>query len=273
MDDEAVVGWQIAPEIRTAMRLDRARTAIGSGDFPTGVMELEELLDEDPDNPDGLFLLGEALIELADFEGALQAYQHRTEVGVTDARTLVGLAIARFNTCDLAGAISAAREAIRLAPEAAEAHYYLALALERIPERSSEAVASFAAAHQLEPLAFPYPLQVDGEEWQELIKAAMARLPHTLQDFWTGIPILMLDLPDLEELRAADPPITPTVTGLYDGVPPADGDPWMVRPHALRLYAANLLRSPTLTDLVDAISRTLEHEARDWIGVGPEDTF
>ncbi|MBW2256969.1 MAG: tetratricopeptide repeat protein [Deltaproteobacteria bacterium] len=272
MDDEVRVGWQIAPEIRAAMRLDRARTAMHRGEFGAAVMELEELLDEEPDNPEALFLLGEALIELGDFEGALQAYEHHLEMGADpNPRTLTGLAIARFNTCDLSGAAAAAREAVRLAPEAAEAHYYLGLALERLPNRGGSAVGSFAAANQLDPTAFPFPLQVGVQEWQGLIQDAMVLLPRSLQDFWADIPILLENLPNLDELRSADPPITPTVTGLYQGVPPLDADPWLVRPQALRLYTGNLVRSPTTEDLVEAIARTLEHEARDWIGLGEDE--
>jgi len=267
MDDEVRVGWQIAPEIRAAMRLDRARTAMDQGEFGAAAMELEELLDEEPDNAEGLFLLGESLLELGDFEGALQAYEYHLELAGPNADTLTGLAIARFNTCDLSGATAAAREAVRLAPESAEAHYYLGLALERLPNRGGNAIGSFAAANQLDPTAFPFPLQVEPHEWQGLIQTALRLLPRSLQDFWTDLPILLEDLPNLEELRSADPPITPTVTGLYQGVPPVDADPWLVRPQALRLYTGNLMRSPSIDDLVEAIARTFEHEARDWIGV------
>jgi cytochrome c-type biogenesis protein CcmH/NrfG len=217
MDDEVRIGWQIAPEIRAAMRLDRARTAMDRGEFAAAVMELEELLDEEPDSPEGLFLLGEALLELGDFEGALQAYEHHLEMAGPNPGTLTGLAIARFNTCDLSGAAAAARDVVRLAPESAEAHYYLGLALERLANRGGGAIGSFAAANQLDPVAFPFPLQVETSEWHGLVQAALALLPHSLQDFWTDIPIILEDLPNLDELRSAEPPITPTVTGLSPG--------------------------------------------------------
>lgn len=273
MEDEVRIGWQIEPEIREAMRLDRARTAMLRGAWDDVVMELEEMLDESPQQPEGLFLLGEALLELGDFEGARQAYEHHVEAAGPDidARTHAGLAVARFNTCDLPGASEAARAALRLDPGLAEAHYYLGLALERSAEDRADALAAFAAAQQLDPAAFPFPLDLTAEDWQRAVAHAMSLMPRTVQHFWSAIPILLLDLPDLGELRQADPPITPTVTGLYDGVPPDEGDPWEERPEALRLYTGNLLRCPSFEDVVEAIARTLQHEASEWLGMAPEE--
>jgi len=273
MDDEVQIGWRIDPEVRAAMRLDRARTALDRGEFDIAIMELEELLDEDPDHAEALGLLGDAQIEVGDFEVAAQALEHYLEVAPgPDARALSGLAAARLNLCEVAGALSAAREAVRLAPDLAEAHYHLGLALELVADQEegrgqADAVTAFAAAHQLDPLAYPFPLSVASGEWQDLVQRALTLLPQTLQVFWTDLPILLLDHPDIDELRETDPPITPTVTGLFQGTPPEDEDPWQVRPTALRLYLRNLLRSPSRDLLVEAIAHTMEHEARDWLGV------
>ncbi len=270
-DDEVMVGWQIAPEIREAMRLERARMAMGQGAFPDVVMELEELLDENPEQSDGLFLLGEALIELGDFEGARQAYEHRIEIGAPFAELWAGLAVARFNTCDLHGAVSAAREAVRMSPELGEAHYTLGLALERLPGEQAGAVSAFAAAHQLDPQAFPFPLRLQTADWERAVQEALHQLPPSLQQFWAEVPVVLLEVPDLSELRQATPPITPTVTGLYQGAPPEEVDPWEVRPEALRLYTRNLLRCPSLDVVIETIAQTLEREGCDWLGVAPEE--
>lgn len=271
MDDEVFIGWSIDPEIRTLMRLDRVRTAHGNQSPQDAVLEAEELLDEEPDNADGLFLLGESSLELGDFEGALLAYERHLELTEPRAESLLGLAIAQFNTCDLDGCIETSRQVIDRAPDLAEAHYYLGLALEHLEGTQSEALSELAAANQLDPVAFPFPLQIELGAWQDLIQRALVLLPQSLRTFWTDLPILLIDRPDLDELVEGDAPITPTVTGLYQGTPPEEGDPWVQRPEALRLYTGNLARSPSEEHLIDALARTFEHEARDWLGLGPED--
>lgn len=271
MEDDVATGWQIDPEIRAAMRMERARSAFDTRDFAEAVIEVEELLDEDPDHAEALLLLGEAMLEAGDAEGAVQAFERRMLVGPVTGTVLTGLAIARFDVCDLHGAAEAAREAIRLSPDDAEAHYYLGLALERLPRRRSEALSHFAAAQQLDPAAFAFPLHVSEAQWRHALERALRLLPQPLADFWRPVPILFEAAPSLEELRAASPPITPTVTGMYRGDPPEEGDPWESRPEALRLFTDNLARSVDVDDLVEAIARTLDHEARDWLGLDPDE--
>ena len=88
------------------------------------------------------------------------AFDHYHQAGGSDPKAMVGLAIARFETGDMRGAAQSAREATRLVPDAAEAYYYLSLALEHTPGGSAEAVRALVAAHQLEPTAFPFPIEL-----------------------------------------------------------------------------------------------------------------
>ena len=272
MDDEAVTGWHLPPEQQRALRLQKIRQALDTGDAFGAAGEAEELLDEDPEHTEGLYLLGEAMLAIGDAESAADVYGHYLElVGGGDPNGLLGLAVARFETCDLPGAVEAAREAVRLSPELAGAHYYLGLALERLPGRSGESLASLAAANQLHPAAFPFPLELSERDWDEALAAAVASLLPSLQEFWNGIAVRYLVFPALEELRRTTPPITPTVTGLYEGTPPEEGDPWRERPRSLRLFTGNLSRCNSLDEVIDQIGRTLEHEALDWLGIAPED--
>ncbi len=273
MDDEVLTGWRIDPDVRAAMRLDRARMARDRGAVDHAVMELEELLDEDPEHVEALFLLGETQLDDADFGGAALAYAHCVDVSEQPAaEALSGLAVARLNLCDLPGAIDAARRALVSAPDLAEAHYTLGLALEWSDAHKAEAVQAFATARALAPEQYPYPLRVKKPEWEGLIRKALLLLPEALQDFWADVPVLLLPRPDLDELRASEPPITPTVTGLYQGIPPDDDvDPWEVRPEAIRLFIDNLVRSPTRPELIEAIARTFDHEARDWLDLTPDE--
>lgn len=273
MDDEVQGGWRIDDATRAALRLDRVRKALDKSDWPGAVLEVEELLDESPDHPEALFLLAEALLELGDAEGARDAYQQHLKAAGPDgdkamrAGALAGLAVASFECVELQAAVEAARKSLELAPDLGETHFYLGLALERIPGKKSDSVAAFMAAHRLDPEAYPLPKQFSEAEWNAMVAEAMSALPDAVRTFWKGVPVLLVDLPDLAELRAIDPPLTPTVSGLYDGVPPEEGDPATEKPESVRLFTGNLARLGDRAAIVSEIGNTLLHEAFNWLGV------
>lgn len=268
MDDELPVGvWSLDPETRAALRLDRVRRLMSEHDYVEAIIEVEELLDEEPDNAEGLYLLGESLLEVGEAPIARDAYSRQIRLTGGDARSLLGLAITRYDTCDLPGAAEAARDAIRLDSSQAEAHWYLGLSLERLAGSATESVQAFAVARQLEPDAYPFPIVLDDPGWRSAIVAGMAKLHLTLQAFWSGVPVRLDEWPDLAELERSDPPIPPGVCGMYVGEPPEEGDPWEVRPSEVRLFRRNLERARDLDELVDQIAVALEAEALDWLAL------
>jgi len=249
------------------MRLDRVRGAMRERDYTSAIIEVEELLGEDPNNAEGLFLLGESLLEVGDAPLALEAYTHHIELAGGDRDALLGLAIARFETCDLVGSVEAAREVIRLDTSVAEAHWYLGLSLERLPGRKPDAVAAFSAARQLQSADFPYPLELSDDEWAAALSRAMRAVHPTVEEFWYGVPVRFETLPDLGELRKHEPPVPPTISALYLGEPPVEGDPWAKRPTAIRVFRENLARSKDMDDLVQQVTLALQSEALDWLGL------
>lgn len=264
MDDEVIGGWVIDPEVRDALRLDKAQVAYDHGELHLAVIEAEELLEDSPDHGEALLLVAEATLELGDAQGAAIVFEHALEHLAATGEILSGLALARYESCDLHGAITAAREAIRLSPDLAEAHYTLALALERIPKRTTEAAAALAAAHRLDPSSYPLPLELPAGEWKRLHAEALRRVPEPVRALWEGVRVNWLALPDLGELREAQPPITPSTRGLYLGEPPLPQDA-PGRPEALRLFTRNLARLGDPDAIVEAIAHVLEDEAADWL--------
>jgi tetratricopeptide (TPR) repeat protein len=274
MDDELPGGiWRIDAETRAGLRLKRVRAAIDHGEWEAAILEAEELLDEEPRHPEALFLLGEALLETADFELARAAYEQRVRLDGGDTPALLGLAIASFQTCDLPRAIENAREVARRTPDNAEAHYYLGLALERLPGRAAEALTSLSAASHLDPERFPLPMQLDDEDWQHLVGAAVMRLHPRLRAFYSELQFRLEDLPSLVELQSHEPPLPPTIGALYKGEPPDldTEDPWEHRPEAIRLFARNLARAPSTESLLERLTHALQEEALDWLGVSLDD--
>ncbi len=272
MDDEVVSGvWEIDPDTRAELRLRRIRSAVHQADWPAAVIEAEELLDEEPTQPEALRLLANALLELGDAETASEAFEDHLKVTPEPAPiTLSGLAIARFESCDIVGAMEAAREALRLDSGLAEAHYTLGLALERMGE-PAQAAQSLAVARSLDPLGYPLPIELPDSDLQAALDAAIAALPASLQQFWNGVAVHVEEEPDLAELTARPPALPPTVAGLYAGRPPDDDTALTARPTALRLFRSNLARCGSLDQVAAQLVQVLEHEALDWLGVPLEE--
>lgn len=267
MDDEVVGGvWQIDPDTRLQLQLAAVRKAADRQDWPMVVLEAEELLDDAPQHGEALGLLAGALLELGDARNAVDAFEDHLKNAEPSPDVLSGLAIARFEICDLQGASQAAREALRMDGGLAEAHYTFGLCLERLG-RSSEAIRSFQTASALEPEAYPLPLSLDGEDIEAALRLAIRSLSPTLVEFWRDVPILVEDEPSLAELREARTPVPPTVAGLYAGDPPEGDEVLHARPQALRLFKRNLARCGDLEEVARQLLLVLEQEAMDWLGV------
>ena len=235
------------------------------------VIEVEELLDESPELPEALRLLGTVLLEIGDAEGATLTLEHFMSLcPEVDADTRADLSMARLESCDIDGAIREAREALRLAPDFADAHFILGLALEHKPGQKTAAAAATYTAWKLDPEACPLPLDIQPREWDELVHAAVSVLDAPYQTFWHGVPLTIFDLPDLRDLQASEPPTSPTIGGLFVGIPPEPPCP-DARPSELRLYARNLCRVRDRVELVERLAELLHQEALNWWGIEHED--
>lgn len=268
-NDDVVGGWTLDPAMRHALRMQRARDAYAQGELTTVMVELEELLDDHPSHIAALALLADATMDTGDSVGATQIYDHLLTLVAPNDSLLAALGIARFEACDIQGAIVASREAVRLAADNADAHYTLGLALSWIDPRSQEAIRSFSAAHNLDPARFDFPLHIESSEWERLVRTAASLLAEDLLAFWDDIPVRVETLPTLDELTESPLPLPPTVRGMYVGTPPIDDVE--SRPEALRLFATNLSRLGSEDDIIAAIADVFEAEALDWLGIPPEE--
>jgi tetratricopeptide (TPR) repeat protein len=264
-DDEVLGDWSIDEELRRGLRMDAIHRAMEAGDWVEAEVEAEELLDEAPEHREALLLLGQAMLGEGDPGGALLAYERHLQLGEATAAALIGLAVARFETCDIAGAVEAAREAVRLDPSSGDAHHALGLALERLPRRSADSVNELMAAHRLEPERFPLPLHMDARGWRRALEEARGQLPAAIRAFWAPVPVEYTVLPDLERLRAVEPPLSPSIGGMYFGEPPEEADPATVRPARLDLFTGNLSRAASWSEVVDHIVDVMVDEALDWL--------
>jgi tetratricopeptide (TPR) repeat protein len=259
--------WTIDTETRMQLRLQRLEQAVANCDLTNAVVEAEELLDEQPDHPKALRILAECLLELGDALGALNVYFHLADIGHADIEILLRSTAAAFESCQLQLGADYARRVLQQAPESGEAHYYLGLCLERLQGQSARAASAFLAAYHLDPEVFPLPMSVNDNDWEKFIERAIRQSAGNVREFWSGIPVILEDLPSIEESREAVPPIPPNVLGLYVGSPPETNDPWKDRPEGLRLFRKNLVRCVDSNDLVESLITLLAEEAAGWLGL------
>ncbi len=144
-------------------------------------------------------------------------------------------------------------------PRSARAHHHLGLIYER-KGRDSDADAHFLRARRLNPKAFFPPIAVSEEEFAAEVERAVAELPAPLHSLIKKIKLQTLALPKRDDLEASSPPFSPTILGLFRGLPlGVESSEPTVR--VVILYRQNIARAAsTRADLNRQIRKTLRHE-------------
>ncbi len=236
-------------------------------------------------------LEGQALIDLGRSAEALPAIATALKIAPGDAAARYERGVALFELCRFEEAERAFMRVLEVEPGHAHALYHLALVSERAGDQD-RAQAQFNAASTRDPKSFPPVPNVSGAEFERRVRAVQASLPHDVQRDLADIQVEAADLPAIEDLTAERPPLSPTILGLFRGLPlgrseagetpassagrggrarqgrvaagpPPSGGPasCAVSERAIVLYRSNLLRSiQTLSELDRAIERTLLHE-------------
>jgi tetratricopeptide (TPR) repeat protein len=263
--------WGMDPSAVVALRLSKTREAFQNRDLLTALLEAEDLLEEDPGNVEALEVLGDTELELGHGREAALVFAKLHGIDARRADYLSGLAVARFLDTDFDGSLGAAKMAIELQDENAEAAAYAGLSLERLG-RKAEAAPFLRRATELDSEGFPTPVPISKIPWKRVLREAIARLPQPIQDFYRRIPIVWHHLPDVAVLRSVDPPISPMALVLYEGTPPepdeATGERPEVLPRSIRIFQGNACRfAHEIDQLVLDLSLALHSEAADWLGL------
>lgn len=261
-DDEVIGGWSLAPAAGRALRLQVAREALRRRDPARAIVELEELLDETPDDPAALGTLAEACADLRDLPVSREVWRTLLRGGSGQAWMWTQVALASFALADLDAAFVEATEAVTRDDTQAAAWSVLAEVIER-REGRAKAWDALDRAHQLDPIAHPYPLTLDDETVHTLLAAAFRATTPSVRRFWRGVPRRVVLFPEIATLRAATPPLSPRVAALYQGVPPALPED-AARPSALLVFRGNLEHLPSYDDALDELTWAIEDEAAAW---------
>ncbi len=178
--------------------------------------------------------------------------------GDRDAQVIRGRALYELTRFEEAAQVL--EKTLASSPEDAEAHHLLGLSLERIEGRLAEAEVHLARATALDPAGFPPPVAVDGEGLAALVHAEVAALPERERGLLGKgrVPVRVAPLPDIADLRAEDPPLSPTAVGMFRGPPLGIA---AEEPREILLFDRNLRRAArNLHELREQVRITLLHE-------------
>lgn len=173
-------------------------------------------------------------------------------------------ALALFELCRFGEAKVAFTALLSDDERAAHSHHHLGLVLER-EGKTAEAEKHFAKARALRPKDFSPLPQMTVEQFRAELDNAIADMPADMRKDLMGVPVKAEDLPAEEDLTGNDPPLSPTILGLYRG-PPLDVscEETDFKDGACRsvvLYRLNLMRTvDSKEELIEQIRVTLWHE-------------
>jgi tetratricopeptide (TPR) repeat protein len=170
-------------------------------------------------------------------------------------------ALALFELCRFAEAKTAFTALLSDSEHGAHAHQHLGLLLER-EGKWKEAQAHFDKAHELAAEDFPTPPLLSEADFRSAVAKAVAALPEDMRKDLQGVPVNTEELPANDDLLSGEPPLSPTILGLFRGPPlneECDGTETPCR--SVVLYRLNLARAVrTPEELLEQIQVTLLHE-------------
>jgi tetratricopeptide (TPR) repeat protein len=179
-----------------------------------------------------------------------------------DADVVYERGVALYELCRFDQAEKTFNRALALAPEDPWTLHQLGLLAERRGDvrRSAKLL---ARAHDLAPDDFPGEVSMDEESFRRAVRTAIAALPEDERRSLSGVPVEIQDLPDTEDLLAVDPPLSPSILGLFRG--PAEDEPCPEgdgpRCRAIVFYRKNLIRfAHDRAELDHQVRVTLLHE-------------
>jgi tetratricopeptide (TPR) repeat protein len=242
----------------------------------------------DPEEVARLALLeGQALIDLGRAGEALRRIDAALTASPRFSAATYERGVALFELCRFDESRRTFDKVLAGSSDHAHALYHLGLIEERAGEIAS-AARHLAAASADDPKAFPPPPEISQGDFAERVRRAVAELPPDFRRDLTGVKVEAADLPELDDLTAEKPPLSPTILGLFRGLPldyaeeaatptpagrggkgrPPSAQSASTGPlqcdagdRAIVLYRRNLLRTVRSgPELDQAIERTLLHE-------------
>jgi predicted Zn-dependent protease with MMP-like domain/Flp pilus assembly protein TadD len=221
-------------------------------------------------------LEGIALAQLGEPAAALERLDATLALrpGDLDAQLERGYALQEL--CRLDEAKVQLEVVLSRAPDEPWAHHTLGLIAERRGD-AKEAARRFARARRLAPAEFPRPVELSAEAFDAAVEDAVAGLPPAIREYLSNVAIAVEDLPSDDDLLGSDPPLAPSILGIFRGAPlgqKASQDPWSHFPSSIVLYQKNLQRfARDRRELIEQIEITVMHEVGHFLGMDEEELW
>jgi predicted Zn-dependent protease with MMP-like domain/Tfp pilus assembly protein PilF len=184
----------------------------------------------------------------------------RERPGELDALYERGVAL--FELCRFGPARRAFEAVLHRDPDDAWALHYLGLIAERGGEES-RARTLLSRAARLAPKELHPAVEMDRAAFAAEVREAVASLPEADRRALEGVPLEVEEMPALSDLTAVDPPLSPSILGLFRGAPLGEGCPKEEGPYcrSIVLYRRNLLHfARDRAELAEQVRVTLLHE-------------
>jgi predicted Zn-dependent protease with MMP-like domain len=179
-----------------------------------------------------------------------------------DADALYERGVALFELCRFADARRTFQQLLRRSPDDPWALRHLGLIAERAGD-DTRARSLLARAARLAPREIGEPVELARPAFEAEVGRAVAELPEADRRDLAGVPVEVEEIPLLADLTATDPPLSPSILGLFRG--PSLGEPCEPGDgpacRSIVLYRRNLARFARDRDeLAEQIRVTLLHE-------------
>jgi len=169
-------------------------------------------------------LEGQALIDLGRAEEAVHRLNVALQLSPKFDAAQYEKGVALFELCRFIEARRAFQKVAASSSDRAHALYHLGLIEEREDDEET-AEGHFAEATSRDPVAFPQPPVVGPVEFAERVHRVVSELPEDARADLAHAHLETADLPALDDLIAEKPPLSPTILGLFRGLPIGfDGD-------------------------------------------------
>jgi tetratricopeptide (TPR) repeat protein len=209
-----------------------------------------------------LVLAGMAGNDLGRSREALHHLEEAVALEPRDVDAQYERGVALFELCRFAPARRAFERVLRQSPRDPWALHHLGLLAERAGEerRASELL---GRAARLSPRDIRPPVELSRSAFEAELRRALAELPEAERTALAGVPVEVEEIPAYADLTAVDPPLSPSILGLFRG--PSLGEPCLAGDgpdcRSIVLYRRNLLRfARDRAQLSEQVRVTLMHE-------------
>ena len=208
---------------------------------------------------------GNILLELGDATGALSAFDSLAEPGQRDFEVDCARGMALFELARFPEAEAALKSAVSDGPHLAQALHTLGLIAEF--KGSGEEVQWFREARLIEPDRYGHRAQLSNGEFRQRVEEAIAELPTDFIKVVEEIPIVVSELPIVNESYQLNPPISPLSLAMLVGVAVAEEARSQDLEPILFLFKRNIERAfPEKEGMKSAIRRAIIRHFAEMLG-------